>query len=92
MSIVRFKNRPLRPSFFDDFFLDDFITPFRKDEGTVPATNVEETENEFILDMAIPGMKKEDINVEVENGSLCVSAETEETSEEKDKNYSSSWI
>jgi len=74
-------------SWFDDFFNDDFfLVPSRKSE-TVPATNIEETDSEFVLDMAIPGMNKEDITVEVENGQLCVSAEKEDSSEESEKNY-----
>ena len=88
MAIINFKNRSLSPtSWFDDFFNDDFFLVPSQGKSTVPATNIEETDNSFKLEMAIPGMNKEDINVEVENGMLTVSAEKEDTTEESEKNY-----
>ncbi len=88
MSIINFKNRSLRPtSWFDDFFNDDFFLVPSQGKQTVPATNIEETDTSFELEMAIPGMNKEDINVEVENGVLTVSAEKEDSIEESEKNY-----
>lgn len=90
MAIVKFKNRPFSPffpSFVDDFFVNDAV-PFDSTNGnSVPPTNIEETETEFKLDMAIPGLNKEDINVEVADNRLIVSTEKEESSEEEDKNY-----
>lgn len=66
----------------DAFFDHDF---FRKD--LFPAVNVEETDNAFALEMAVPGLKKEDFRIEVENGVLTVSGESKQEKEEKDKKY-----
>ncbi len=75
-------------SFVDDFFRDDFFSlkPFEVN-NFFPATNIEETEKSFNIELAIPGMEKEDINVELENGLLVISAEKEESKEESDKKF-----
>ncbi|MEL6846231.1 MAG: Hsp20/alpha crystallin family protein [Bacteroidota bacterium] len=76
----------------DNFFKDDFMPrwgefPVFRREMTVPAVNISETETAFSVEVAAPGMKKNDFNIEVENGLLVISAETSESSEEKDDNY-----
>lgn len=75
-------------SFVDDFFRDDFFSmkPIEVN-NFFPAANIEETEKSFNIELAIPGMKKEDINVELENGLLIISAEKEETKEESEKKF-----
>ena len=87
MSLIKFKDRAIRPSnWFEDFFNDDyFFTPSKKE--TIPATNIEETDEAFILNMAVPGMNKDDINVELDNGMLTVSGKQEETVEEEEKTF-----
>lgn len=48
--------------------------------------NVEDTGKEFILTLELPGIKKEDVNIEVKETTLEISAESK-TEEEKDRNY-----
>ena len=48
------------------------------------ATDIREVENGYELDMELPGYKKEDVNVDLENGYLTVSASHEENNDEKD--------
>jgi HSP20 family protein len=79
----------LRP-FFDDFFeLDTFLnrTPFDRTGFKFPAVNIAETDKDFVVEMAVPGLKKEDIHVKVEDNVMYISAEKKEEKEEKDKNY-----
>ncbi len=74
-------------SLFDDFF-DDF--PLAKvGNGTrrVPSANVIEQEKEFIIELAVPGMKKQDFNIDMANGQLTISAEKKEEKEEEEKNF-----
>lgn len=52
-----------------------------------PAVNISENDKEYIMTVAAPGLKKEDFNVDVENGMLSISAKSEENKEEKEKNY-----
>ena len=78
------------PALFDDFFGRDFFefTPSRSLSNfakNAPAVNILETDNEFKIEVAAPGLKKEDIKVELEDGLLTISSETKQEKEEKDK-------
>ncbi|MGQ1890785.1 Hsp20/alpha crystallin family protein [Thermophagus sp. OGC60D27] len=88
MTIVRkFNNQfPDITNFFDDFFGGDlFNAPaLQWRRASTPAVNVKENENEYVIAVAAPGMKKEDFKVEINNGVLSISAEVENKSEEKD--------
>jgi HSP20 family protein len=53
----------------------------------VPAVNIRETEDLFIVEMAAPGMKKEDFNIEIKQGMLSISSERKEEKEEKKENF-----
>lgn len=53
-----------------------------------PFANMHEENNQFVLDIAIPGVKKEDINIEVKGDMLKVSAETKQETENEDKENS----
>lgn len=88
-------NGGLLPSLKKDFITPRFFTPrlFDFDEdlfdggiGT-PPVNICETNKEFQLDLSVPGMKRDDFNVEVENGVLTISSEKEEEKKDEDKNY-----
>lgn len=86
MTITKW-NRPARsfPHFMDEFFNVD---PFnnlggRSMASTAPAVNVKETDKAFVVEVAVPGMKKDDINVVVEpNNTLVISSETSDSNEE----------
>ena len=39
------------------------------------ATNIQELENKYLVELSVPGFKKEDININIENGSIVISAE-----------------
>lgn len=57
------------------------------DEKFVPEANVVETENAVEVTMELPGMKPEDVKVEMADGRLCVSGEKKEEKEEKGKTF-----
>ena len=52
-----------------------------------PAVNISETEKDFVVEMAVPGFKKEDFKVKVENEVLIIEAEKKEEKVEEEKNY-----
>ncbi len=56
-------------------------------EGFTPRTNLVETENEFEVTVEVPGMKLEEINVELREGHLFISGEKQEEKEEKGKTF-----
>ena len=58
-----------------------------KANATAPAINVFETENEYKVELAAPGMTKEDFNVHIdEDNNLVISMEKKSESENKDEN------
>ncbi len=71
---------------FDDTFLNDFFMPIERRMGSwFPAIDVHETNSQYLVDVDLPGIKKEDIHVSMENGILTVKGETKtEEKEEKD--------
>lgn len=80
------RNQNWLPSIFNDFFDNDWMV---KANATAPAINVFETEQEYKVELAAPGMTKEDFNVHIdEENNLVISMEkktetTEENPEEK---------
>jgi HSP20 family molecular chaperone IbpA len=68
---------------FDDIFDNMFRTP-NYAGNAVMKTDVHEKDGKYILDVEIPGYKKEDVKISLFNGTLTISAEHNETNEEKD--------
>jgi len=61
---------------------------FPNQSMTVPSTNIKETDGEYIVEMAAPGMSKEDFQVEIDNDVLLIKSEKKiENQEEKEENY-----
>ncbi|UJH66819.1 Hsp20/alpha crystallin family protein [Allomuricauda sp. SCSIO 65647] len=86
MSIIR-RNNLLFPSLMNEFFKPDWFGGMENFEKNVPAVNIKENEKDFELEFAIPGMKRDDFNVEVDDNILTVSSEVKNEKETKDKNY-----
>ena len=86
MSIVR-RNNMIFPSLMNDFFKPDWFGGMEKFESTLPAVNINEDETGFELEFAIPGQKKEDFNVEIDDHVMTVSMETRTEDETKEKNF-----
>ena len=57
---------------------------------TIPAVNIAEEEDSCVLSLAIPGMKKEDVNMAVSHKTISISSEKEDEKEEKSKKTSKS--
>lgn len=80
-------SRYIRPTFstFDDFLADFFDVPVKRASGTkTPKHDVIENDKEFVVEMALVGVKKEDISIDVEKDVLTIKAERKEV---KDLNY-----
>lgn len=77
-------------NFINEFFNDDFFpatTTFNRSYNNSPAVNVEETDKEFIVNVAAPGIDKKDFNVNIDNNVLVISSNIETENEEKDNSY-----
>ncbi len=72
------RNTGLFPSnsFFDDFITRDLFNWSSSDrEHTLPQVNIAETDEDFRVEMAAPGMSKEDFKVELDNDTLTITSE-----------------
>lgn len=68
----------------DEFFNDSLN--YRTD-SFMPSVDISETETNFEVAVALPGMNKDDINVDLENGRLTISGERKFEDEKEEKNY-----
>lgn len=90
MNLVRFKPAtttwPAFDNIFDDFFKDISKTVGR-DNSTYarPAVNIVENKEGFSIELAAPGLTKEDFNVSVEKNTLTISANKEAKQAEDNK-------
>lgn len=79
------RNEGLFPSLLNGFNDEDwFKFPDTFKYGTsAPATNIIENEDNFEVALAVPGMKKKDFNIDLNNNLLTISAEVKDENEEK---------
>ena len=78
------RNAAWLPSVFNDFFDTEYMP---KANCTAPAINVKENDKAYIVELAAPGMKKEDFNVHLnDEGNLVVKMEKKQENKEEDKN------
>jgi len=60
---------------------------FREVYGSIPAANIKENENEFQIELAVPGKKKEDFKIDVKEKILSVSSESKTANVEKEEKF-----
>lgn len=76
---------PTMSGFFDDFFTRDLFDwtqdNFSTTNTTIPAVNIRETHDAFIVEMAAPGMRKEDFQIELKDNLLTIRSEFEREEE-----------
>lgn len=92
MTLVKFNNgqRNAVSPWFNDVFDTLFNDSVLNDRFVTktPAVNIAETENEFHIELAVPGLKKEDFKISVDKNVLSVSAEKKAENVEEGKKYS----
>ncbi len=81
MRIVKYNNNNVFPSLINEFFNDDFGMNFLNRSHSVPSVNSLENNDSFEIDLAVPGMKKEDFTIEINDKVLVISSETSNTIE-----------
>lgn len=94
MTLARRTNNfyPTFPSIFNKFFTDDLMDwnnlNYSKTETTIPSVNVKEDDEKYAIEVAAPGMKKEDFNVKLENNQLVISSEKKSEVNDEKEGYS----
>jgi HSP20 family protein len=88
MTLVKRTNMFL-PTFWDNFFSKDLsdwgMSNFSSTDTTLPAVNVKESDEAFEIEVAAPGMSKDDFKVSLENNILTISSEKEEERKQEEK-------
>ncbi|GAB3801783.1 Hsp20/alpha crystallin family protein [Spirosoma humi] len=83
-TLVRYNNFP---TFFNPFYGRPVINRYQNTTPNVPAVNVKETETGFQLELAAPGLKKEDLKINVDNNKLTIAYQSEAKSEETTEKF-----
>lgn len=82
-SITRKTFRPFFPSLFDD----DFFSMPTSRPTSMPAVNIREDEKNYFLELAVPGMDKKDIKINIDEDVLTISSETKNEMENNQDGY-----
>jgi len=89
MSIIKRNGdtAPSMPTYFNDLFTRDLwnwgLSNNSTTNTTIPAVNIKETAGSFVVDMAAPGMKKNDFSIELDGNLLTITSEKQDQFEEK---------
>ena len=83
MNLIKRQN-PVFNSLIDDLFINQ---DWNQISATVPAANIIEADDHFNIELAAPGKKKSDFTIELDEGVLTISSETEIKSTEKDGSF-----
>jgi HSP20 family protein len=82
---------PTFPSFFDRFFEGNLMDwnnwNFSSTDTTLPAVNIKESNDAYLIEVAAPGMAREDFNVNYDNGRLTISSEHKNEKKDEGKDY-----
>lgn len=84
------RNFPIWSNFLEDFFNRDLPSVFTSNFNngyTLPKVNIKETADDFMVEMAVPGLKKSDFNIDIDNQVLSISTEIKEENEQQEENY-----
>ena len=82
MPTRKYYNQNWLPSIFNDFFDNNWM---EKANATAPAINVSESEREYKVEVAVPGMTKEDFNIHLgDENELVISMEKKVENEDKE--------
>ncbi len=89
MTLVKYQNQI--PQVFNRFFDTEFDSWLNKNYSntntTLPAVNIKETDDAYLLDFAAPGYKKDDFVIELNNDVLTVSSEKKVENVEEEDNF-----
>lgn len=86
--LPRLRTRTSWPNLFDEFLNDNLMPGFFNWETgqNMPAVNITEGKNDYRIEVAAPGLKKEDFKISLDNNVLGISSEKEYKNETKDEN------
>jgi len=92
MTLLKYNPNRYRPTSFSsllDNFFDDRFQGGAQQVDFTPTVDISETDKAFEIQLSIPGVKKNDVNISVENNQLTISGERHEEKENSEKNFHS---
>jgi HSP20 family protein len=91
MDLFKWKDglKPKFPNVIEKFFGKKITDEVQDDESValMPDVNISDKNKAFEIDVALPGIEKKDVNIEIRDNCLVISSEKEYEKEEKDKSY-----
>ena len=79
--------RTFSPFFMPRIFEDDFLPTLSARTSSMPAVNVREDDKNYVLELAVPGMDRKDLKIDINDDVLTISSETKNESEENSDGY-----
>ena len=86
MSLTK-RNEVLFPVLMNEIFRPDWFGGTHNETTAIPAVNIKENEENFELELFVPGRNKDELIIEIDNSVLTVSSETKKEEEESNKNF-----
>ncbi len=87
MNLIRYNPKALDLLNVDRFFDDLLDSSFFGHSATLPAVDVRETEEAYLMDIDLPGLSEKDVEVKLDNSLLTISSKKEESKEQKSNGY-----
>jgi HSP20 family protein len=82
-----FTRKSFRPFYMSNLFDDDFFPVLNNRTSSMPAVNIREDEKQYNLELAVPGMEKKDLKIDINEDVLTISSETKNETEENRDGY-----
>jgi len=81
------RRRNFSPFYMSNLFDDDFFPVISNNSSSMPAVNIREDEKSFSLDLAVPGIDKKDLKIDINEDVLTISSESKNEKEENKDGY-----
>jgi len=82
-----FTRKSFRPFYMSNLFDDDFFPVFQNRTSSMPAVNIREDDEKYSLELAVPGMDRKDLKIDINEDVLTISSESKHESEENSDGY-----
>jgi HSP20 family protein len=79
--------KSFRPFYMSNLFDDDFFPVLQNRTSSMPAVNIKEDDKKYSLELAVPGMEKKDLKIEINEDVLTISSESKNETEENRDGY-----
>jgi len=79
--------RSFRPFYMPSLFNDDFFPVLSSNATSMPAVNIKEDDKKYTLELAVPGIDRKDLKIDINEDVLTISSETRNEAEENKDGY-----